>query len=567
VLPLVRKHWPLVVALALLWADIAALALSTTSANDGHLCYTLDDSFIHMAMARSFAEHGVWGPTRHGFGSTSSSPAWTLLLSLAYVAFGVNAAAPLVLNVLCATGVVWAAYAVLRAGRLRPGVVLAFLVAIIFLVPLPVMAFSGLEHNFHALVSLGLAYAATRLLTTEAKAKPFWSRNLALACVLSPLVVMARFEGGFLVLMVGVLLFVRRQPWHAVLIGALGLLPIIVYGLISVSQGAYFLPNSIMLKGNMPNVSSVEGMMRFFRWLRLGNLVRISHVFGLMLAALIVLGRQYRIRKTVWTVPAVMAMIFFGTALQHLALAKIGYFFRYEAYLMVLGITVVGLSRWWRAPGEPEPAAGARAAGRWAIAAVLLVFVAVPMVARAVLARSRIVSATHDIYRQQYHMGLFLREYYPDCSVAANDIGAINYLADIRCLDLWGLASVEVAQAKLENRFTARCIDELARKHRVRIAIGYDSWFREHGGLPTRWIRVARWQSEDRVVCFDRTVSFYAVDPAETARLRQNLQTFAPRLPRTVHYLEETGDNPGPPPDGAKASESARDRGRTFPKG
>ena len=65
-LPLVRKHWPLVVALVLLWADIAALALLTTSANDGHLCYTLDDSFIHMAMARSFAEHGVWGPTRHG---------------------------------------------------------------------------------------------------------------------------------------------------------------------------------------------------------------------------------------------------------------------------------------------------------------------------------------------------------------------------------------------------------------------------------------------------------------------------------------------------------------------
>ncbi len=45
-------------------------------------------------------------------------------------------------------------------------------------------------------------------------------------------------------------------------------------------------------------------------------------------------------------------------------------------------------------------------------------------------------------------MALFLKDFYAGNVVAANDMGAINYIADIRCLDLYGLASMEVADLK-----------------------------------------------------------------------------------------------------------------------
>ena len=60
--------------------------------------YALDDAYIHMAVARSLARHGVWGVTPYAFTSSTSSLAWPLLLALADLVVGVRAATPLVLN-------------------------------------------------------------------------------------------------------------------------------------------------------------------------------------------------------------------------------------------------------------------------------------------------------------------------------------------------------------------------------------------------------------------------------------------------------------------------------------
>jgi hypothetical protein len=139
-----------------------------------------------------------------------------------------------------------------------------------------------------------------------------------------------------------------------------------------------------------------------------------------------------------------------------------------------------------------------------------------------------------NIYDQQYQMARFLETYYSGDAVAANDIGAINFMSDVRCLDLWGLGSVEVTRAKLAGAFNTSKIAELAALHQVRIALLYSVWFQGDESVPESWIKVGQWTIRECVVCGYPTVSFYAIDENEAERLKQNLQAFSVRLPADV---------------------------------
>jgi hypothetical protein len=69
------------------------------AATDGHLIYSLDDAYIHMAVAKNLARSGVWGCTPYHFSSSSSSLLWTLTLGIANRLAGVRDATPLIFNV------------------------------------------------------------------------------------------------------------------------------------------------------------------------------------------------------------------------------------------------------------------------------------------------------------------------------------------------------------------------------------------------------------------------------------------------------------------------------------
>lgn len=549
VMGIFKKHWPLLAGLIILWGTIGWLAIASIQQNQGHLIYVLDDPYIHMAIAKNFAEHGVWGVTKYNFSSSSSSIIWTLILSLVYFVSGIHDATPFVLDVVLGSLTLVAFYALISNFRVsRLGAFLSIL-ALIFVTPIPYLVFTGQEHILHILITVFTAYTAAQVLTREeTKSSEYFMLLLA-----GILLTLSRYEGLFLLFVIVVLFLLRKRYYQGLLLGFCGILPILVFGAISVLHGWYLLPDSVLLKGNLPNFS----LDRFLGYKRI---LFSPYILMLILVAstLYILRSRSKTAEGFWDRINVITLIFVATTFLHVQFAEMN--LRYDAYLVALGLfaTTIAAADYLRA-NVSFKFSGLLLHERLFLA-VLLFFFIFPLFNRAVLCLNITNQSSRNIYQQQYQMGLFVREFYQNNGVAVNDIGAVNYLADIRCLDLWGLSTPEVARARIADNFSENPIFDrlpflrkmvgegfftyrgyskdqigrLADQKDVKVAIVYDDWFVEFGGLPEQWIKVGEWAIRDNIAAGGDYVSIYAVDSSEVDRLEQNLRAFASKLPEDV---------------------------------
>jgi hypothetical protein len=519
-----KPHWPIFAAAGLLFVIVTVQLTLSIRKTQGHFVYALDDPYIHMAIARNFARHGVWGVTRYEFSSSTSSLMWTLLLAAAYL-FTSSEYVPLIFNIACAIVLLAVANSLLEP--LSSPAKLSLLSCLVLLLPLSALIFSGMEHTAHIALSLPLVYTAASVIALEQISVP--KRKLWLLLLLSALAPLVRYESLFLIFPAALLLGLRRRLRVAALVLLAALVPLTVYGLISWSYGSNFLPNPLVLKGSMPR----DGILPFLQQ-ALFKLRSAPHLlFLLLLAVWFFLGAK----KSGGIGPAerVLALIFILATVLHLLFAGIGWFYRYEAYLVAIGIMITGQSVFRVLTGRKEDGTerGAKFL-RVTVTLALALITGVLLLIRANSAFGETIPAMKNIYEQQYQMARFLETYYSGEAVAANDVGAINFMSDVRCLDLWGLGSVEVTRAKLEGAFNTTKIAELAALHHVRIALLYSVWFQGDESLPESWIKVGQWTIRECVVCGYPTVSFYAVDTNEAERLKQNLQAFSAKLPADV---------------------------------
>ncbi len=521
------------VAVAAFWAGTVACLLCSLARTDGHISYALDDAYINMAMAKNLSRHGVWGITKYGFSFTSSSLFWPPLLAAFYFLFGVNDITPLVLNVLFGTLACAAAYAVLNRSLGRRALVLVTLLLFVFLTPLIPLTFAGMEHTLQTFLALTFAYVSARAV---ARGEPT-ARQLVSITALAAFLTLTRYEGIFLVFIVAALFLSRNRIRAALLVTAGGLFPIVSFGGISMAKGWYFLPNSVLTK--TANVSLLPLRMRTFLSLPgLENLYGAPHMLTLVLAALMAFALAVRKSRDVRREAAILPVIFVVAAFLHVQYAQTGHFYRYESYLVALGVVTVAVALAAGWPDRLGPTRGKYAASYVGAVALFLFFAGWPLAQRAVRAYRETPQATMNIFHQQYQMGLFLREYYQRRTVAANDVGAINYLADVKCLDLTGLGTMAVARAKKHREYGTAFMAALAEAEGARIAVVYPRWYKAYGGLPREWSRVGAWKIPDNYVCAYDEVSFFALTAEEQFRLFHNLRRFSERLPAGV---EERG--------------------------
>ncbi len=525
-----KKYWPLIAALAVLTILIILATWGSIRSCNGHFIYALDDTYIHMTMSRNLVQNGFWSATKDSFTSSSSSILWTSSLSFLFWVFGVNSLAPFVMNILLASGLVVFLFYVFRGFNISQPVNFLGSISIVIFCPLVALIFCGIEHILHTLLVLSFVVIAAGELSYE-KVLPFSKRSLFL---LAPFLIMARYESAFILFIVGFLFLLKKRLVDFLFLSFSSALPILLYGLFSTIKGWYFFPNSVLLKSNIPSTLSLESILNFlvFPW----DIIRKNpHISVLLVVNTLLLLYGLGKKRSIWKSSQLINLIFLLAFIFHLQFARIGWFYRYEAYLVALGTVTFFIGGYEMILDKRHQALAKKPVleNKWVVVFLASLFF-LTLGTRGVIALKDIPSATKNIYGQQYQMALFLDKYYRNVTIAANDIGAINYYADIRCIDLWGIANHQVAKAKRLGYFNGAFMKMIVKAEQVKIAIFYDSWFKQYGGLPAEWIKVGQWRINNNVVCGSDTVSFYAVEPGEREELNKNFVEFLQFLPKDV---------------------------------
>jgi hypothetical protein len=513
--------WPLLLCVCVYWTLVAGLVSMALAKTGGILVYPLDDTYIHMAMARNVAESGVWGVTKHGFTSSSSGPLWTGLLALSYGIFGVNDLSPLVLNLLFGTSIIVVAYVAGLRYLQFPARVAVLLIVTIVATPLPLLTFIGMEHVLHALLSLSVVLVAVRI--PDTRNGPWWTLPL-----LALFVAATRYEGLLLIAAVCALLLVRKQVVRALTTGIAALLPVLFYGTWSMSHGWFLLPNSVLTKVRLPGTSSEEFAPFVLSVLR--TLMVPGHLLVLLLGTLLTFGLMSRDKAQ--TELKYANLIVSVSIVLHVLFGRAGVFYRYEAYLVLLAVITIACSIGPLCSSLLRHAAPRHVVVARAMVVLTLVCGVLLLGTRAAAAMQNGPRASANIHGQHYQMGRFVERFYEGHTVLVNDIGAVAYMADAHLVDLWGLGTLEPAALRMEGTYGTDSIRDLAAGGDI--AIVYDEWYGPFGGLPQEWARVARWTIPDNIVCASDTVSFYAVSPRARLTLERNLRQFSSELPSGV---------------------------------
>ncbi|MEZ5333395.1 MAG: hypothetical protein R2991_15465 [Thermoanaerobaculia bacterium] len=513
---------PAWIAAGLLLALTAAGLSAALRATGGTLVLPLDDSYIHLAMARTLVEHGIWGVQAGMFGSASSSPLWVLVLAGVGALAGWGAAVPLALDALGVVALVWVVDRALGAAEGRAGRRTAVLVAIGVLSGVPAVAFTGSEHVWHAAAFLALLWTALRALEPDGEAV-----SPAALGLLAALATGLRFETLFAVAALAALALARRAWRVGAVLVAGAATPVAVHALVALPRGGGWLPNPLLVKGVRPDLSTwPAALLTFERVPRILARPEAWHLAALLLALVLLAlpvgaaeTARGRLERRLCAIVAVSVVL-------HVQLAALGSFYRYEMYLLVAGWTAIAA----RLTGGAAATAPGRARLRRAATAVALTGLTALAALRGGDALRNLPRASRNVWEQQMQTARFVRWRGSPHAVAVHDLGAVSLLGATSVVDLVGLADDEVAHSLARGRPGGRALAELLARRDADLLVAYEEWLGRWGGAPTGWTAVERWEIRDNLVCAGPVVTFFA-PPGGADALRRDLDAFAPRLP------------------------------------
>jgi hypothetical protein len=510
-----ERWWTLGLPIGVLLIGILAELLAILRLNSGHFTYTLDDPYIHIALAQRIRE-GFYGINPGEPCAPASSIAWPFLLAPAATLPGFRLL-PFALNLVAAVGTVVVYRKVLAVVL---GTAMSFsrsvLIAVgslllILLTNLVGLVFTGMEHSLQvllvALVALGLIREA------ESGDVPRW---LPWIVVAGPTV---RYE-SLAVSAAALAYLLARRHYRIAVITAVGtLVPVGVFAGFLLHLGLGPLPASVVL---LAPVLSSHGLM----WGVVNNLrTTLRDPTGVLLtaAAAWMLGLAlFSHRSTCDRAFAGSVVLAIGL---HILTGRYGAYHRWEMYVVAfVSLIVLYLARHAISSAKSEHPA--------ALLALVSTLWCVSLGSRYLFGLLTIPVASNNIYEQQYQMHRFAvtEERGP---VAVNDIGYVSFGNRAYVLDLLGLASPGIA-AMPEGPERTTWMEQAAERHGVEVAMLYDEWYPL---LPRTWRKVGTLHlSRPRITPAWADVSFYATSPTFLPDVSARIRDFAATLPAAVRF-------------------------------
>jgi hypothetical protein len=509
----------------------AVLVVAIVTWLGGTFVYVLDDAAIHLSVADTLIHHGTWGVSAGSFESASSSPLWTLLVAGGMLVAPVaDQWVPLVLNVAAGAAVVvilGRSQDVLRPSRRRPFDVVAVAVLVTVVLFLPGLAVVGMEHTLHMALVLGAVVLIARpspaagsdpVARAVPAALPGWVGYALLA-----LATLTRFETAFVGaglaagLAAEAVAHRRVGPAAArriVAVVAAVAVPLGLFAAVNRALGGGLLPNSVLVKGNGTGTAVDPGGIGPGE--TIGRLTSDPLLVAIVVFAIGYIALTWR-RSDRHLVAAVTVVV---ATLLHASLADVGWFERYQAYLIALGVYLA-----LAVLGDVPPAERGRGLAALVAVAVLLT----PAKALLLL---RAPQWADNMYRHTYQAGLFLEEYYDGQPVATDQLGYITLFHDGPVTDFGGLGDYEVLRRVPDRAHIPEFRAQLAEERGFHVAVlpAVTSAF----AVPDTWVLGGILRIEGPYQGLSRDLDVWATSPDDVAALQDHLRDFEPRLPDRV---------------------------------
>jgi len=445
----------------------------------GHFTYSLDDPYIHLALAKNIF-HGNYGLNQGEFSSPSSSILWPFLLAPFAASEHFFEYTPLAINLFCVAGLTHITNDTFS--DIKPIPRLIFIVILFITTNIYGLAFTGMEHSLQTLLTAIGVYPFLGNKLDKFKTMPLI--NL-FALILLPLI---RYEGLAITLPILGYIYFKNEKTKAIAATFIVAASIISFSLFLKLNGQPLLPTSVLAHSAFGSINPI-----------IENVYKNLEVFGffIFLSGLVVIGFWQKNRS--WA-----TVIATATTLQFL-LGKCGWYGRYEVYIMIF-VALTGI--------------------RLAIdlkSKILPALLLIPFSAHNTIWPTVTTPiASSNIYNQQAQMANIARRLGEP--VAVNDIGLVALRSGQYTLDLWGLGSVVALNHRFHHDSPA-WISGLMKQKNVKYAFVYEGWFDEK---PDNWIKTGEIKLTQMKITPSRNfVTFYAVDKQSAAILRSTLLEFS----------------------------------------